>query len=61
MEGFECGMSVDNYSDVKVGDVFEVVERVQVAKKLGPTIAETKAQEAAEAAKRALSAKPASS
>ena len=47
VEGFECGMSVDNYSDVKVGDVFEVVEQIKVAKKLGPTLAETKAAEAA--------------
>jgi translation initiation factor IF-2 len=46
VEGFECGVSVDNYSDVRVGDIFEVVEQTKIAKKLGPTIAETLAAEA---------------
>jgi translation initiation factor IF-2 len=46
VEGFECGVSVDNYTDVRVGDIFEVVEQTKIAKKLGPTIAETLAAEA---------------
>ena len=55
-EGFECGVSVDNYTDVLVGDVFEVVEQTKVAKKLGKTIAEAEA----EAAKRSQAKSPAS-
>jgi len=46
VEGFECGVSVDNYQDVKVGDVFEVVEQIKVAKKLGQSIAEKEALDA---------------
>jgi translation initiation factor IF-2 len=52
-EGFECGVSVENYTDVQVGDVFEVIEQTKVAKKLGKTIAEVEA----EAAKKAAQAK----
>lgn len=29
--GYECGMGVENYNDIKVGDVFEVFELKQVA------------------------------
>ncbi|MDR2444920.1 MAG: translation initiation factor IF-2 [Spirochaetaceae bacterium] len=32
--GFECGMSVDSYDDIKIGDEFEVFEIVEVARKL---------------------------
>jgi len=27
-EGFECGISLENYKDIKVGDIFEIYERV---------------------------------
>ena len=27
-EGFECGLSLENYSDIKVGDVIEVYETI---------------------------------
>ncbi len=30
-QGFECGITLENYSDVKVGDVIEAYEMVQVA------------------------------
>ncbi|MCD1654771.1 translation initiation factor IF-2 [Treponema zuelzerae] len=32
--GFECGIGLDNYSDIKVGDQLEVIEYVEVARKL---------------------------
>ena len=33
--GFECGIGLENFDDVKVGDQFEVFEIVEVARKLG--------------------------
>ena len=35
--GYECGVGLDNYSDVKVGDVIEVYELEKVARRLGPS------------------------
>ncbi len=32
--GFECGISVENFNDVRIGDQFEVIEFVEVARKL---------------------------
>jgi len=32
--GFECGMSLKNFSDVKEGDQFEVFETVEIARTL---------------------------
>ena len=37
--GFECGIGVENYMDVRVGDEIEVYEIHEVAKKLEPTSA----------------------
>ena len=34
--GYECGIGLDNYSDVKVGDVIEVYEMEEVARRLTP-------------------------
>jgi translation initiation factor IF-2 len=34
-EGYECGIGLENYSDIQVGDVFEVFEMKEIAKKLG--------------------------
>ena len=31
---FECGLSIKNYNDMKVGDQIEVYELVEVARKL---------------------------
>jgi len=33
-EGFECGVGIDNFNDVKVGDVIEVYERKEIARTL---------------------------
>ncbi len=32
--GFECGISIDNFADIKVGDQLEVIEFIEVARKL---------------------------
>jgi len=32
--GFECGISIDNFPDIKVGDQLEVIEFIEVARKL---------------------------
>lgn len=37
-EGFECGISLENCIDIQVGDVFEVFEMKEIAKKLGDPI-----------------------
>jgi len=50
--GYECGIGLENWQDIMVGDKLEVFEIVEVAKKLGKTIAE----EEAEAAKRNVTA-----
>lgn len=50
--GYECGIGLENWQDIQVGDKFEVFEVVEVAKKLGKTIA----QEQAEAAKKNVTA-----
>ena len=34
-EGFECGISLENFNDIKVGDELEVFEMKEIAKKLG--------------------------
>ena len=32
--GFECGAGLENYNDIEVGDQFEVIEKIEVARKL---------------------------
>lgn len=32
--GFECGLNVKNYNDIKVGDIIEAYEIVEVKKTL---------------------------
>lgn len=50
--GYECGIGLENWQDIQIGDKLEVFEIVEVAKKLGKSIAE----ENAEAAKRNVTA-----
>ncbi len=42
--GFECGIGIEDWHDIKVGDQFEVIEFVEVARKLGDSIAAEKAK-----------------
>jgi translation initiation factor IF-2 len=44
--GYECGLTLENYQDVKVGDVVEAYDVEQVARRLGP--AASKGAQAAE-------------
>ena len=32
--GFECGLNIDNYNNIEVGDIIEGFEEVEVARKL---------------------------
>lgn len=48
--GYECGIGLVDWQDIKVGDVFEVIEYIQVARKLGDSIAASKAAAATTAA-----------
>ncbi len=32
--GYECGLNIENYNDIKVGDIIEGYEEVEVKKKL---------------------------
>jgi translation initiation factor IF-2 len=33
-EGFECGIGIENFNDIKVGDIIEAFELIEVARKL---------------------------
>ncbi len=43
--GFECGLGIQDWQDIKVGDQLEAFEYVEVARKLGKTLAEESAEE----------------
>ena len=32
--GFECGIMIENYSDIKIGDIIETYEEVKTERKL---------------------------
>jgi translation initiation factor IF-2 len=34
-EGYECGIGIENYQNIEVGDIMEIIEVVKIAKKLG--------------------------
>ena len=33
-EGFECGIGLENYNDLKTGDILEAIEVVETARTL---------------------------
>ena len=35
--GYECGLSITNFNDIKVGDIIEGYQEVEVKKKLNTT------------------------
>jgi translation initiation factor IF-2 len=35
VEGYECGIGIENYHDLRNGDLLEVIEVIEIAKKLG--------------------------
>ena len=36
--GFECGIGLENFNDLNVGDQFEVFEIIEIARKLGSSV-----------------------
>ncbi len=42
--GYECGIGLENWQDIQVGDKLEVFEIIEIAKKLGKTLAEEEAE-----------------
>jgi len=32
--GYECGLNIENYNDIKVGDIVEAFEQVEIQRKL---------------------------
>ena len=49
--GYECGVGIEDWHDIQVGDQFEVIEMVEVARKLGETLVEEQAKKEAAAKK----------
>ena len=47
--GFECGVGLENWQDIQEGDILEVFEYVEIARKLGDSIAKEKEAAAAKA------------
>jgi translation initiation factor IF-2 len=35
--GYECGLSLEGYQDIKQGDVIEAYERIPVVRRIAPT------------------------
>lgn len=55
--GYECGIGLENWQDIQVGDQLEVIEYVEVARKLGESLVDEKAEAEAKAKERAAAAK----
>ncbi|MBP5587750.1 MAG: translation initiation factor IF-2 [Treponema sp.] len=47
-KGFECGIGLVDWQDIKVGDTLEIIDTVEVARKLGDSISKEKEKEAKE-------------
>ncbi|MCR5622325.1 MAG: translation initiation factor IF-2 [Treponema sp.] len=43
-EGFECGLGIENWQDIQVGDQIEAFEFVEIARKLGDTLVDERAE-----------------
>jgi translation initiation factor IF-2 len=55
--GFECGIGLENWQDIQVGDQLEIIEFVEVARKLGESLVDEKAEAEAKAKELAAAAK----
>lgn len=55
-EGFECGLGIENWQDLQVGDQIEAFELVEVKRKLGQTLAEEEAEKAKQSSPESSSA-----
>lgn len=47
-KGFECGIGLADWQDIKVGDTLEVIDIIEVARKLGDSISQEKEKEASQ-------------
>ena len=56
-EGFECGIGLENWQDIQVGDQLECIEYVEVARKLGESLHDEKAEAEKQAKARAEAAR----
>jgi translation initiation factor IF-2 len=55
-QGFECGLTLKNYNDIKEGDILEIFEVVEVARTLAQSAALGEQKRAALAAEKAREA-----
>ena len=51
--GYECGLGIENYQDLQVGDQIEAFEFVEVARKLGDALVDERAEMERQQAERA--------
>ncbi len=56
-EGFDCGIGLENWQDIQVGDQLECIEFVEVARKLGESLHDEKAESEKKAKELAAAAK----
>ncbi len=56
-EGFECGVGLENWQDIQVGDQLEAFEYVEVARKLGEALVDERAEAEKKEAEREAAAK----
>ena len=49
-KGFECGVGLENWQDIRVGDQIECFEYIEVARKLGDALIDDKSKNEAAAA-----------
>ena len=54
--GYECGLGIENWQDIQEGDVIEAFEFVEVARKLGDTLVDERAEMEKRAAQREAAA-----
>ncbi len=43
-DGFECGIGIENWQDLQIGDQLEAFETIEVKRKLGKTLADEQAE-----------------
>ena len=56
-EGYECGLGIENWQDLQVGDQIEAFEFVEVKRKLGQTLVDERAEMEKQVAQREAAAK----
>jgi translation initiation factor IF-2 len=49
-KGYECGVGLENWQDIKVGDQIEAFEYIEIARKLGDALIDDKSKNEAAAA-----------